>query len=197
VQIHKDVFLLDFGLKKSCSNLRRAEKTKSREVALGSLITKLLRIRDGALCQGDPSSIPGPLNPPASSDLLCARFRENIRLAVCHKQFSNPLQLESAAVKCDKPIQGRKGAIRGRVSGSGGSVPAACSEGLPWMLSSKWGTAVGRETLGGCTAVVGNLSRRFTWWVAPSEFSALRSLQAVEIAPFLPFPSLLPLPHPP
>lgn len=31
----KDVFLLDFGPQKSCGNLRRAEKTKSREVVLG------------------------------------------------------------------------------------------------------------------------------------------------------------------
>lgn len=31
----KDVFLLDFGPQKSCDNLRRAEKTKSREVVLG------------------------------------------------------------------------------------------------------------------------------------------------------------------
>lgn len=91
-------FLLDFGLKKSCGNPRRAEKTKSREVALGSLITRLLRIRVGAPCQGDPSSIPGPLNPPAPSDPLCTRFGESIILTMCRKQFSNPLQLESAAV---------------------------------------------------------------------------------------------------
>lgn len=31
----KDVFLPGFGPQKSCDNLRRAEKTKSREVALG------------------------------------------------------------------------------------------------------------------------------------------------------------------
>lgn len=31
----KDVFLLDFGPQKSSGNLRRAEKTNSREVMLG------------------------------------------------------------------------------------------------------------------------------------------------------------------
>lgn len=31
----KDVFLLGLGPQKSCDNLRRAEKTKSREVVLG------------------------------------------------------------------------------------------------------------------------------------------------------------------
>lgn len=107
-KIHKGCFLLDFAPKGSCSNLRRAEKTKSREVALGSLITKLLRIRAGAPCQGDQSSIPGPLNPPAPSDPLCAHFGESVRLAVCRKRFPDPLRLESAALKCDDLLQGSK-----------------------------------------------------------------------------------------
>lgn len=88
--------------------------------------------------------------------------------------------------KCDKVIQGRKGAVTGRARGeAGGSVPAARGEVLPWMLSSKRGTAVGRVMLGGCTAVVGNLSRDVAKWMEPGEFSVLYSLQAMEIIPFL------------
>lgn len=57
-------------------------------------------------------------------------------------------------------------------------------------------TAVGAHAvgscLGGCSAVVGRLSRHFTKGMATGEFSAPYPLQAVEIAPFL---SLSPLYH--
>lgn len=73
-KIHKGCFLLDFGPKKSCSNLRRAEKPKSREVALGSLITNSCGLERGAVPR-PPELYSWPSKPSSSFGSALRTFR--------------------------------------------------------------------------------------------------------------------------